>query len=323
MKTLSDAIMLRNRIIANLEEANFECCASVRRRLMTFVVAGAGFAGVETIGSINDFARGVLKHYPNLPKDELRFLLVHPGDTILQELSPSLGRYAQEKLTAEGVEILPKSRIAGADDRGVLMNDGTIIETNTIVWTAGTSPNPLLNDLPCAKEKGRLQVNEFLELQDYPNVWALGDCACIPDKSTGKFHPPTAQHAVREGKIAGRNIAAAIAGAKKRPFTFRTLGQLASIGRRTGVAEVFGLKFSGFIAWWLWRTIYLMKLPRLEKKIRVAFDWTLDLFFSKDIVQFMPHKAAHSLKPVEPLPDTAQFISAQIPAPQAVPVHAP
>jgi len=303
MKTLSDAIMLRNRIIANLEEANFECCASVRKRLLTFVVAGGGFAGVETIGSINTFARSVLRHYPNLPAEELRFILVHPGETILQELSPKLGAYAQKKLIEERIDVMCRCRVAGADNTGVRLVDGTVIETNTVVWTAGTSPNPLLEALPCAKDRGRIVVNEFLEVRDYPNVWALGDCACVPDPATGKPHPPTAQHAVREGKIAGRNIAAAITGGKKHPFTFRTLGQLASIGRRQGVANIMGINFSGFIAWWLWRTIYLMKLPRLEKKVRVAFDWTLDLFFSKDIVQFMPHRAAHSLKDTAPLPD--------------------
>ena len=182
MKTLSDAIMLRNRIIANLEEANFECCASVRKRLMTFVVAGAGFAGVETVGSINDFARGVLKHYPNLPEEELKFILIHPGETVLQELSPKLGEHMrQKKLIAEKVEVMCKCRVAGADDRGILLSDGTVIETNTIVWTAGTSPNPLLEGLPLrAKERGRVMVNEFLEVREYPNVWAIGDSACVP-----------------------------------------------------------------------------------------------------------------------------------------------
>src|SRR6201993_3931292 len=162
-----------------------------------------------------------------------------------------------------------------------------MILTNTLVWTAGTSPNPLLERIPCAKEGGRLLVTEFLELQGWPGVWALGDCSAIPDRLTGKFHPPTAQHALRQGKVAAHNIIATIRGTEKKRFDFSTIAQLATIGRRTGVANILGINFSGFIAWWLWRTIYLSKLPRFEKKLRVAFDWTLDLIFSKDLVQFL------------------------------------
>src|SRR5262249_53753223 len=154
-----------------------------------------------------------------------------------------------------------------------------------LVWTAGTSPHPILSGLPCSKEKGRILVNEFLEVSGWPGVWAAGDGAAVPDPSTGRVHPPTAQHALREGRILARNIAAAVSGGKKQPFSFSTIGQLASIGRRSGVARILGWNFSGFPAWWLWRTIYLSKLPRAEKKIRVLLDWTLDLIFSKDLVQ--------------------------------------
>jgi NADH dehydrogenase len=141
------------------------------------------------------------------------------------------------------------------------------------------------------KERGRLVVTEYLEVSGQPGVWALGDCALVPDKKAGGFCPPTAQHALREGRLLARNIAAEIRGGEKRPFVFRTIGQLAAIGRRTGVANILGVNFSGFVAWWLWRTIYLSKLPRLEKKLRVALDWTLDLVFSKDLVQFMTLRA--------------------------------
>jgi NADH dehydrogenase len=143
-----------------------------------------------------------------------------------------------------------------------------------------------LDTLPCAKERGRVLVNEYLEVPDWPGVWAFGDCAVVPDRKTGKSHPPTAQHALREGKVAAQNILATLRGDQKKPFLFSTIGLLAPIGKRSGVANILGVNFSGFIAWWLWRTIYLMKLPRLEKKVRVAFDWTLDLLFSKDLVQF-------------------------------------
>jgi NADH dehydrogenase len=167
-----------------------------------------------------------------------------------------------------------------------MLSDGTTVTTNTLVWTAGTRPNSLLDTLPCQKERGRVLVNEYLEVPEWPGVWSLGDCAVVPDRQTGKPHPPTAQHALREGKIAAQNILATIRGERKKPFLFSTLGLLAPIGKRSGVANILGVNFSGFIAWWLWRTIYLTKLPRFEKKVRVALDWTLDLLFSKDLVQF-------------------------------------
>jgi NADH dehydrogenase len=152
------------------------------------------------------------------------------------------------------------------------------------VWTAGTIPNLLLSDLPCAKERNRIVVNEFLQIPDWPNVWAVGDCAHVPDVGNpGKAHPPTAQHAIREGILVANNITAALSGRALKPFCFRTIGLLASIGRRTGVARIFGFNLSGFFAWWLWRTIYLSKLPGLDKKVRVAFEWTLDLVFHKDV----------------------------------------
>jgi NADH dehydrogenase len=203
----------------------------------------------------------------------------------LPELGEQLGRYAQKKLAERKVEIRVNTRVKGISDRGVELSDGTMIKANILVWTAGTSPNPLLENLPCKKEKGRVVVNAFMEAPDWPGVWALGDCAVVPDPE-GKPYPPTAQHAIREGKVLAQNIAATVRGGRKKPFVFKTLGQLAAIGRRTGVARIFGFNFSGFVAWWMWRTIYLSKLPRFEKKFRVALDWTLDLLFSKDLVQF-------------------------------------
>ena len=291
MKSLGDAIHLRNRLIHHLEEADFECCPAVRGPLLTFVVAGGGFAGAETIASINDFLREATKFYPHLNEEMLRVVLVHPGPFILPELGEKLGRYAQSRLAERGVEIRVNTRVTSYTDYEVRLNDGTTINTQTLIWTAGTSPNPLLNDLPCEKERGRLLVNVWLEVKGWPGVWALGDCALVPDVTTGKYCPPTAQHALREGKTVARNIAAEIRGGMKNQFVFKTIGQLASIGRRTGVARILGINFSGFAAWWLWRTIYLSKLPRLEKKLRVALDWTLDLLFSKDLVKFVTLRA--------------------------------
>ncbi len=290
MKSLGDAITLRNRMIQQLEEAETECGAPDRDHLMTFVVAGGGFAGVETIAGMNDFVHQALKYYPHIPTEKIRMILVHPGEVILPELSEKLGRYAQEKLAERGVEIRAKTKVAAVTERGVRLSDGTEIDAATIIWTAGTQPNPLVKTLPCRLEKGKVCVDEYLQVPGFPGVWALGDCALVPDVLTGGFHPPTAQHAIRQGKVLARNILAELHGTPKHPFSFRTIGQLASLGRRTGVAQVFGLQFSGFLAWWMWRTIYLMKLPRLEKRLRVALDWTWDLVFSKDLVKFLSRR---------------------------------
>jgi NADH:ubiquinone reductase (H+-translocating) len=254
MKTLGDAIGLRNRLIEHLEEAATECAAKDREPLLTFVVAGGGFAGVETIGSINDFFKAALPYYPTI-SSEMR---------------------ANTKITA----VTPSA---------VELSEGSQIAARAVVWTAGTCPPPLLHELDLPKERQRLRVNQTLEVDDHPNIWALGDCAMIPDQHGG-FQPPTAQHASREGKVLAHNIVARSRGEKLTSFRFNTLGLLASIGRRTGVARVFGVNFSGFPAWWLWRTIYLLKLPRIEKKVRVAMDWTLDLFFSRDFVQYLHNR---------------------------------
>jgi NADH:ubiquinone reductase (H+-translocating) len=290
MKSLGDAIHLRNCLIQNLEEADFECFPEQREPLLTFVVAGGGFAGVETIAGVNDFIREAVEFYPHLTDQNLRMVLVHPGNVILPELGQKLGAYAQRKLAERKVEIRVNTRVTGVSDEGVMLSDGTLIKTCTLVWTAGTSPHPLIQTLPCQNERGRLKVNATMEVPDWPGVWALGDCASVPDPE-GKPYPPTAQHALRQGRVVAQNVTAAIRGGRKRPFVFSALGQLAAIGRRTGVANVFGFNFSGFIAWWLWRTIYLSKLPRFEKKVRVALDWTLDLLFAKDLVQFTTERA--------------------------------
>ncbi|MCI0446286.1 NAD(P)/FAD-dependent oxidoreductase, partial [bacterium] len=291
MKSLGDAIYLRNRMIANLEAADFECFPDQRQSLLTFVVAGGGFAGVETIASMNDFLRSAIKFYPHLQEEMLRVVLVHPGSVILPELGEKLGRYTQTKLAQRKVEIRVNTKVDGVFERGVKLSDGTMIESSTLVWTAGTSPHPILQTLPCKTEKGRIIVNEYMEVPGWPGVWALGDCAIVPDPKTGKAYPPTAQHALRQGRVLGQNIIAAIRGSEKKPFVFSILGLLASIGRRTGVANILGINFSGFIAWWLWRSIYLSKLPGFEKKVRVALDWTLDLLFAKDLVQFLTLRA--------------------------------
>jgi NADH dehydrogenase len=284
MKSLPDAIRLRAQIIRHLEEANSECNPTDRQSLLTFVVAGGGFAGVETVAAVNDFVREALPFYPNLCEDMLRVMLVHSGPVILPELGESLGRYAQKVLAQRGVEVRLNTRVKSMTENSVFLVDSVAIPSRTLVWTAGTVPSPLISSLPCTKERGRIRVNQFLRVSDWPDVWAVGDCAFVPDiRNPGQSHPPTAQHAIREGKIVARNITSALLGRPLRSFSFRTIGLLASIGRRTGVARIFGFNFSGFFAWWMWRTVYLSKLPGLDKKVRVAFDWTLDLLFPKDV----------------------------------------
>jgi NADH:quinone reductase (non-electrogenic) len=291
MKSLGDAIQLRNRLIAHLEEADTECARTERPPLLTFVVAGGGFAGVETIASINDFLRDALPFYPNLKEEMLRVVLVHPGEFILPELGGKLGRYADKKVRARGVEIFSKSKVAAVRPREIELSNGEKIISSTLVWTAGTSPNPILDLVACAKERGRIKVNAQLEVEGCDGLWALGDCALVPDPATGDYCPPTAQHASREGKVLAHNIIASVDREPKKSFSFKTLGLLAAIGRRTGVARILGVNFSGFLAWFLWRGIYWSKLPRMEKKVRVAIDWALDVFFSKDFVQYLDQRA--------------------------------
>ena len=284
MKSLPDAVQLRAQIIRHLEEAHSNCNLKDRQSLLTFVVAGGGFAGVETVAALNDFVREALRFYPNLREEMLRVVLVHPGALILPELGESLGRYTQKVLAQRGVEILLSTRVTRMTENKVFLTGNSSIPARTLVWTAGTVPNPLVSSLPCEKRNGRVLVNEFLQVPNWPGIWGIGDCAFVPNtRKPGNSHPPTAQHAIREGKVVAQNIAAALSGRPVRPFSFKTIGLLASIGRRTGVARIFGFNFSGFFAWWLWRTIYLSKLPGLDKKVRVAFDWTLDLLFRKDV----------------------------------------
>ncbi len=304
MKTLRDAVELRNRLISHLEEADTECAKSDREPLLTFIEAGGGFAGVETIGSINDFLRDALPFYPYLKPLMIRLVLVHPGEFVLPELGPELGKYTSGQLRKRGIEIHSGSKVTGVTARDVSVSDCTRIQSFTLIWTAGNAPNPVLDLINLPKEKGRLKVGATLQVEGSPCVWALGDCALIPDIKKGGFHPPTAQHASREGRVVAHNVIAAVKGGPNRDFDFSTLGLLASIGHRTGVARILNRNFSGFIAWWLWRTIYLSKLPRTEKKVRVALEWTLDLFFSKDFVQYIHHRQFRHAQLIPPIAET-------------------
>jgi NADH:ubiquinone reductase (H+-translocating) len=290
-KYLGDALALRNRLIHTLEEADIEQDPDVRRALLTFVVAGGGFSGVEAVAELNDFVRAAAKSFRNLDPGQIRVVLLHAGPLILPELPASLARFAQDLLMRRGVEIRLQTRLAAATADAALLAGGDRIATRTLVSTVPSGPNPLVAMLPLKTDRGRIVVDAALEVPDRPGVWAVGDCAAVRDAKTGELCPPTAQHATRQAAHVARNIAAALRGEPKRAFAFTALAKMGSLGRRSAVAEIFGVKLSGFLAWWLWRTIYLMKLPGLDRKIRVATDWTLDLLLPTDIVQLKTERA--------------------------------
>ncbi|MDB6021118.1 MAG: Pyridine nucleotide-disulfide oxidoreductase, FAD/NAD(P)-binding domain protein, partial [Pedosphaera sp.] len=305
MKRLIDALLLRNRMLALLEEASLCTDLAARRRVLTFVIAGGGFSGVETTGGVNDFVRDAVRYYPQLTEDMIRVVIVHAGDALLPELGEKLGHYAEYKLCERKVEVFKRMRVTGYDGSLVTLANGTSIPAATLIWTAGIKASPAIAALPCRTVGGRLVVDEFLAVPEHPGLWAVGDCAAVPIAKTGKSQPPTAQHGLREAEVAARNIEAAILGRPLKPFIFTTLGQLASIGRRTGVAMVFGIKFSGWFAWMLWRTVYLFKLPGLSKKLRVMTGWTFDLFFPRDLEQIL------TLRDIEAISDMAARIRAR------------
>ena len=284
MKSLADAALLRNRMVALLEEASLRKDEAARRELLTFVTAGGGFSGAETTGAINDFLRETARFYPAIKEDMIRIILVHGGEHLLPELGKELGRYAEEKLRNRGVEVIDGALVTSYDGSVVELSNGRSIPATTVIWTAGAKPSPVIESLRYEKQRGRLLVDECLAVPGVPGLWAVGDCAAVPD-GTGGFYPPTAQHGMREAVVAAKNIAHAVDGEPLKPFHYNTIGMLASIGHHSGVAMLFGVKFSGFIAWWMWRSVYVLKLPRLAKKIRVMMDWTLDLFFGRDIEQ--------------------------------------
>lgn len=287
MKNLNDAALLRNRMVAFLEEATLTKDEAARREWLTFVIAGGGFAGAETAGAVNDFVRETAKFYPRLGDEEIRVVVIHPGDYLLPELGEDLGRYAERKMRERKVEVIKGARVADYDGSVVMLNNGISIPAATLIWTAGVKPSPVVAALPCQKEKGRIVADEYLQVPGFTGLWAAGDCAAVPEFETGKFYPPTAQHGMREALTAAKNIERTILGRPLQPFRYRTMGMLASIGHHTGVASMFGFKFSGFIAWWMWRSVYLAKLPRLVKKLRVVIAWTLDLLFGRDIEQMI------------------------------------
>jgi len=291
-KSLLDAIRIRNHVIEMFERADRESDPSQRRALLTFVIAGGGFAGVELAGALNDFAHGIIADYPNLRSEELTVVLVHARYRILPELSESLAHYAQKKMEERGVRFRLNSRLTDAQPDVVVLSDGEI-RAATLVWTAGTAPNPLLKSLPVERDlRGAVVVDETLAVRGHIDLWALGDCAAVSDTKHGKTCPPTAQFALRQAEVLAKNIHAQLKSRPNRTFHFDSLGAMCVVGHQTACAELTvpfartrAVRFSGLLAWLMWRGVYLSKLPGVERKIRVLMDWTVELFFPRDIVQ--------------------------------------
>ncbi len=284
-KNMGDALALRNHVIHALEEASIESDSALRRQLLTFVVAGGGFSGVEVVAELNDFVRDVARSYRRIEPAELRVVLLHSRERILPEVSEKLALFAQRLLEKRGVDLRLQTRLDAATGTEAVLEGGERIPTRTLVSTVPSFPHPLISELglPCS-ENGRIIVDDELRVDCGHSVWALGDTARVPDPGGG-VAPPTAQHATRQAAVAAHNIVATIRGGAKKRYDFRGLGKMGSLGHRSAVAEVFGVQISGFLAWWLWRTVYLMKLPGWGHRMKVATSWTYDLFLPRELVQ--------------------------------------
>jgi NADH dehydrogenase len=281
-KDLADAIHLRNHVLRRLEVAAAAANETHRRRELTFVFVGAGYAGVEALAELADLVRDALRHYPTLRNEPTRWVLVDAAPKILPEIPPRLGEYAAAQLARRGVEIKVGTKLERLDPHAATLSNGERILTSTLVWTAGIRPSPALEGfgLPL-DERGRVRVDETLRVEGHDTVWALGDSARVPNEATpGIPDPPTSQHALRQARRLAKNLQGT-----PRPYRYRSMGQAATLGRYKGIAEVVGVPLRGFIGWFVTRTYHLYQLPLLSRKLRVVADWTVSLFFRRDIAE--------------------------------------
>lgn len=296
MKTLNDAVMLRNRVIDMLEQAENETNPILRNSLLTFVIVGGGFAGIETAGELMDFLLDARKHYPKIQKQEIQVIVLEALPSILPGFSEKLAKFANEKLIQRGIDIRLKTAVTSFDGTEVIVKDLSdtnkdsidetkinSIQTKTLVWTAGVTPIDTIKKSIFKTERGKILVNEFLEVTDWPGVFAIGDCCQVISSNGAKPQPPTAQVAEAQAKTAAHNLYASIKNKEKKKYDYEFRGQMAIIGKRTGIATIFGKNVHGFLAWWLWRNYYLSKMPKFDKRFRVMLDWFVDLFFDRDI----------------------------------------
>lgn len=285
-KTVQEAIYLRNRVLSRLDVASETVDPQRRRAALTFVFVGAGFAGVEALGELEDLARDAMRSYPAIDGSEMRWILVEAAGRILPELASDLAAYALARLRERGIEVLLDTRLESTEGGAIRLSDGQAFSADTLVWTAGVKPSPLAraSGLP-VDELGRVIVDEHLRVPGVLDAWAAGDIAAVPDRTTGGLAPPTAQHALREGRRLGRNVVASLTGGDLHPFEWRNAGGVCSLGRYKGVANVFGVKVKGFPGWFLHRSYHLWAMPTLGRRIRIALDWTIALLFPRDISQ--------------------------------------
>ncbi|MDX6505429.1 MAG: hypothetical protein QOG06_73 [Gaiellaceae bacterium] len=290
-KDLADAIHLRNHVLQRLEAADAAPNETHRERELTFVFVGAGYAGVEALAELSDLVRDALRYYPALKLAPQRWLLVDAAPKILPEIPARLGDYAAEQLSKRGVEIHVGTTLDSVEPNAARLSNGDRILTHTVVWTAGVKANPALSrfNLPL-DQRGRVKVDEALRVEGHAHVWALGDNARVPNLATpGEFDPPTSQHALRQARRLAKNIAG-----EPEPYRYRMLGQVATLGRYKGIADVLGLRLTGFLGWFVTRTYHLYQLPLLSRRLRVVADWTTSLFFRRDIAELSmlghPHR---------------------------------
>ncbi|MGH7545017.1 MAG: NAD(P)/FAD-dependent oxidoreductase [Gemmatimonadota bacterium] len=285
LKTLGDAVRIRNDAIGLFERAAW-LTPEERRPLLTYVVAGGGLNGVEVAGELHDFLLKTLEDYPTIDPRELRMVLVEMTDRLAQEVPAEAAEWARRNLESRGIEVWLGARVTGYAGGRLRVADGRDVETASVIWTAGVRPSPLIRQVDVEWVEGdhRLPVNEYLQVRGYETLWAVGDCALVPDPREG-FQPPTAQHAVRQGRRVARNIVASLTGRKLAAHRYRGIGMLATLGRHRGLGRVLGLRLTGFPAWFAWRTYYLLALPGWDRRLRVAFDWFLDFIFPPDIVE--------------------------------------
>lgn len=297
IRNLADAHELRNKIIRRLEHADITKDAELKKRLLTFVVAGGGFSGVETIGEVSEMISRTLRFYPNITAEEVNAVLVQSDDRILPELSEKLSHYAEKILTKRNVSIRLHVRVSSATVNTVYLSDGTSIETALLVTTVGNGPRKITQQLGLDLDRGKIVVDTHLRVVGSNSVWALGDAALIPvgDQTEPTFAPPTAQFAVREARCLAKNIAAAQSGKPLRSFDFKPKGSMASIGHYKGVAEILGIRISGLFAWLIWRALYIGMLPGFSTRLRVTLNWLFDYFLPRSIVQIENQKAAASI----------------------------
>ena len=285
-KTIAEAIYLRNRVLSRLDVADEEPDPTRRRAALTFVFVGGGYAGVEALGELEDLARDAIATYPNLREERMRWMLVDAAPRILPELGDGLAHYAKRRLEERGIEVLVGTRLESVEHGVVRLSDGQAFAAHTLVWTAGVKPSPLPREsgLP-VDDHGRLRVDQYLRVVGRPDAWGAGDVAAVPDVSTGGIAPPTAQHALREARALGDNVAATLLGGPLRAFRWTNKGAVASLGHYKGVANPLGIRIKGFPAWLLHRTYHLLYMPTIGRRARIALDWTIALLFPRDIAQ--------------------------------------